>query len=255
MTPVRKVLLRVARCSNADPTSTNRTPCTTIVGSQRATPALFHVPEPWRGDITSAPLLFVSSNPSWNANDDSPAATATDDEIVDYYSQGFPSVFPRNVMRDGRAGRRAVAFWAAIRARAAELYDRPRSSIIAGKDFALTEIVHCKSRDEIGVKDATRECIDRHFEDVVKLSPARVVVLLGAVARQLFDPIEIGKPMEREWQGHRRWLVCLPHPNARGPRKFAALCSAEHLAMLRDALRPGVQTATETTEPDLTPSS
>ena len=255
MSPLRTVLLQIARCSNADPVSGTPTACSTIVRSQRTTPALFHVPEPWRGDIASAPLLFVSSNPSWNANDDSPAAAATDDEIAEYYTEGFPWAFPRKLMRDGRPGRRAVAFWAAIRARAAELYECPRTSLVAGRDFALTEVVHCKSRDEIGVKAAARECIDRHLKDVVQLSPARVVVLLGAVARQLFDPIEIGKPMERDWHGHRRWLVCLPHPNARGPRTLAALCSARHLVMLRDSLRQAVRVATETKETDRTPSS
>jgi hypothetical protein len=239
------VLLQVARCSNADPTSKDRTPCSTIVHSQRTTPALFHVPEPWRGDIASAPLLFVSSNPSWNANDDSPPSTASDDEIVDYYNQGFPSAFPRNLMKDSQPGRRAVAFWAAIRARAAELYDCTGTSLVAGKDFALTEVVHCKSRNEIGVKEAASECVTRHFDAIVRLSPARVVVVLGKVARQWFDRTQVAIPSELDWHGRRRWLVPLPHPNARESRTFAATYDAEQLARLREAMKQAVRTTND----------
>jgi hypothetical protein len=185
----------------------------------------------------SAPLLFISSNPSWNPDDDSPTSAATDDEIARYYTEGFPSVFPRAMMRNGEPGKRAVAFWSAIRARAAELYDRPKESIVAGKDFALTEVVHCKSRDEIGVREATEECAGRHLDAVMRLSPARVIVILGRVAGRVLGAVEIGRPIERELHGKRRWIVTLPHPNAHQRRTFAALCVPEQLARLRKAVR------------------
>lgn len=53
---------------------------------------------------------------------------------------------------------------------------------IPGIDFALTEVVHCKSVHEIGVADAAPVCEQFLVRDVLCASPAKVVVCLGVHA-------------------------------------------------------------------------
>jgi hypothetical protein len=97
---LRATLLRIARCSNLTAHRDGR-PCSQVLATQGTwDPDRFHVPEPWRGDISASPLLFISSNPSWDPDDDSPVAALGDDAIVEYYTlRGFPPVFPRNLRR------------------------------------------------------------------------------------------------------------------------------------------------------------
>ncbi|MCF3607522.1 hypothetical protein L2E81_13290 [Planktothrix agardhii 1033] len=54
---------------------------------------------------------------------------------------------------------RVTQFWAAVRKRAIELLQR---DVIPGFDYALTEIVHCKSHHEIGVEQAQEQCVQAY---------------------------------------------------------------------------------------------
>ncbi len=230
----RRILLSVARCSEARSRLDSSHPCSAIVGGQQArSHARFQLPEPWRGDIRNAPLLFVSSNPGLGDDDDSLRGSASDGAIVSYYERSsFPSCFPRNLRRNGEPSRRAVTFWSAIRARAAEVFARPRCTIQPGRDFALTEVVHCKSQHEHGVGRALGECISRHFESIATLAGAGTVVLLGHVVAMALGLPAQPKIRRELWYGRQRTLVWLPHPNARTKRTFAGLY-ADDLASLR----------------------
>jgi len=232
-----RVLIQIARCALADPRSAqDRGPCTSIVSAQ-GTKAVtkYQVPEPWRGNIESTPLLFISSNPSHYPDDDCPRWSATDHDIIHYF-RNFPRDFPRNVDRNGRKSSRAVPFWASIRARAAELYDRKATTIVPGEDFALTEVVHCKSTHEHGARAASSECVRRHFASTMHLSPARVVVVLGDVARDALGLSQQSFPEVIPWYGPQRLLVWLPHPNARKKRTFRSVYGPETLAHMNAKL-------------------
>lgn len=234
-----KGLLQIARCSQADPTLPANRPCGKIVGIQQsATRDTFQIPEPWRGDIERAPLLFVSSNPGLNTSDDSPIGRMTDEEIVAYYThKAFPACFPRNLNARGEPNRRPVAFWTGIRARAAELYEKPNTEIVPGRDFALTEVVHCKSQGERGVPEALQECMTRHSSTTTSLSGAAVVIVLGDMAARALQIPSIPAVREVHWSGSARLLVWLPHPNARKPRKFEGLYERDDLTLVRSRLR------------------
>lgn len=98
-----------------------------------------------------------------------------------------------------------------------------------GTDYALLELVHCKSPKEMGVSKAIKECTDRYFEKTMKTSPAKVLIITGDVAINffcnkysiprktikkgygLYNTISIG--------GKERILLFLPHTNYRGERK------------------------------------
>jgi uracil-DNA glycosylase len=106
----------------------------------------------------------------------------------------------------------------------------------------MTEIVRCRSQKEVGVSEALGECSSRYLTATISLSPARIVVVLGANAskafRRLFvldgnDPV-IG-PVVRG--GAARMVAFLPHPNARRKRTFSATVGTEQLQKLREYLR------------------
>lgn len=230
-------LLSIARCLNVDLCGDTRHPCATVLGAQTLVRRdAFQVPEPWRGDIASAPLLFVASNPSWDATDDSPTWSSSDAHILSYYQQGFPSVFPKILRADGTSSPGYVRFWAAIRARAAELYRVEASTLKPGQDFAITEVVHCKSRNELGVQAAISECVKMHWESTMRVAGARVVVVLGDVARRALLLESASMPQRCDWFGRSRYVAWLPHPNARKKRKFSDCYTAEQLESLHEAL-------------------
>lgn len=70
----RSLLLEIARCPLV-PVAAERGshPCHAVVSAQQSVPlGNRHVPEPWSGMISSAPILFVSSNPAINPNESFP---------------------------------------------------------------------------------------------------------------------------------------------------------------------------------------
>lgn len=74
---------------------------------------------------------------------------------------------------------RKVAFWRDCKVNVEFLLGRSGEP---GVDYAMTKDVHCKSRSEAGVRKATRTCTARWLEQVLALSPAPVLVVVGQVA-------------------------------------------------------------------------
>lgn len=74
-----------------------------------------------------------------------------------------------------------VRFWAAVRSIARVILDT--KSTTAGKDYALTEIVHCKSTNEIGVHEAMDTCANKYLDKIIKVSKrAKMIICLGGKA-------------------------------------------------------------------------
>ncbi|MFZ0031617.1 MAG: hypothetical protein WAK84_07065 [Candidatus Cybelea sp.] len=44
--------------------------------------------------------------------------------------------------------------------------------------------MHCKSEHEKGVREAAKTCYDLHMENVFAASPAKILVVLGKVAKE-----------------------------------------------------------------------
>ena len=196
----------------------------------------FQLPEPWVGQIDKARILFVASNPS--IGDDDHARGDSDGNIVweshhlafgggsrPYIINGIKTTNDK-----GEPGH-TVRYWCSIRSRAKELLP----TAIPGEDYAITEIVHCKSRKEIGVSQAADECFSRHFEKVMSVAAARIIVALGAFAWKRFlngAGTPPSSPIEREYGGRLRSIIFLPHPSSfvgpksikgRYPESLAAL--------------------------------
>jgi hypothetical protein len=238
------LLRMIARCPNvsaclADPSAASR--CSTIVRSQSAALDDFQVPEPWSGDLAGAPILFLGSNPNISETEDYPQWRWPDDDIADFFQHRFGGGRKKWVtdgktflLKDGSQTKGWVRYWAAVRKRAIELgIADPRPGI----DYALSEVVHCKSSREGGVPESADECARRYLEPLIAASGAKIVVSLGrwpeAIVRRQFGlgDRRVEGPLEF---GHQsRLFAFLPHPNHRGKLIFADCVTREELLSLR----------------------
>ena len=187
------------------------------------------------------------SNPAISAVERYPDDGWPDAEIVAYFDGRFgdapsaPIADGRRVLNSDGSRSRASPYLSSVRLRARELgLERP------GIDYAMTEVVHCKSRSEAeGVAAASAACAAAHFAPLLAACGARLVVFLGAHAaaaaqRHLgLDPaVPLHGPLPVA--GRSRWVVFLPHPNARGKKKsLAAHLSPAQVAELRQGLAQG----------------
>jgi len=195
----------IVRCdqiavANNDPNH----PCRKIVSVQRgiADSPNYQVPEPWRGDIHHAPLLFVASNPSIDLLDDAPWSHLPTEAISDYYQQRqISAVFPRAQSRYGVPSRRHVPFWASVHQRAIELYGN-NVNVRQGIDYAITEVVHCKSKDEFGVDEARELCSSKFLRSILQHSPCVFIVSLGAHAEAAIGALNPVDGRQRLWLAH-----------------------------------------------------
>jgi len=205
------------------------------------------VPEPWSGHIERAPILFVSSNPSIDRAEAYPVGDWEDSRRVDFFAGRFdprPVPWIDDRMRSllvttPQRHVRGVAFWFAARARATELLEHPAR---AGMDFALTEVVHCKSESEHGVAEAFTPCVERWLRPVIQAAAGRVIVLFGTYARTAFNEV-YGIPRKTavsgpsNLEGFERIVLQLPHPNARGQRANCHPLTSSQLETVRSHLR------------------
>src|SRR5262249_50065955 len=118
----------------------------------------------------------------------------------------------------GAPRRRPTKYWQKVRKHAQLLLG---DGAIAGRDYALTEVVHCRSADEEGVQAALEPCVERYLSKVLALSPATLIVVFGTVARDVMrerykpDTARLTAPVEVE--GRMRRLAFLAHPCAIDP--------------------------------------
>lgn len=197
------------------------------------------------------PLAFLRGvsardHPSLARPFEAPKAEWTADQIADRFESGLHLWLDDGtrpiVNEEGELGR-PVPYWRAVREIAAEIFGR---SVRPGLDYALTEIVRCKSTKEIGVPSAARECAPRYLERTLALSPAPLIVVLGRKAHQavriLFRYPDAGiVSRELEIAGMPRRLVFLAHPNAREggrakPLKYPKRLSGRDLGTARESL-------------------
>jgi uracil DNA glycosylase superfamily protein len=244
------LLVRITRCPVAERCRAGEDlACSAVVGSQGAPgPGDYQVPEPWSGHISGAPVLFVSSNPSIDPAEAYPAGDWDDERRIDFFADRFdqrdlPWVDQRMRPLLQTSPRRhrdhGTRFWAATRARASELLGRQAEP---GRDFALTEVVHCKSRAEHGVAEALATCAETWLHPTIRVAVAPVVVLFGARAREAFSdtfaiPAHAPVTGPLSIEGTERIVVQLPHPNARSQRRNCYPLTSSQLDQVRQYLR------------------
>jgi hypothetical protein len=240
----------ISRCSIARACVEDKTlrhPCRKIVDYQNTpkwgggTYETFQLPEPWVGRIDRAPILFVSSNPS--IGDDRHAlGSSSDDDVWDSHYNLFGGGKIRytnkgkyKVTDDGREGD-CVPTWAFVLQRAQELI--PSRPVEPGVDYALTEVVHCKSLRETGVAESLDSCVERHLSVVMLHSVASLLVVMGRArkpVRRICGLEPEARLADVELGGRTRLVVFLGHPTGNERRTFADVY-ADELARLRTAV-------------------
>lgn len=248
MTDVEQLLIDISHCPVAAAVRSGQVgcdPCQNIIRSQKA--STFQLPEPWSGRIDVAPILFLSSNPSIDELEMYPDSSWEPNQVIDFFQNRFSSpsrwVTRLCALRKDGTRTRWVKFWAAARARVSEILEKPKAEIRPGIDFALTEVVHCKSRKEVGVKDARSFCSNLYLERVLSIAAANTIIVFGEHAKQTvrdrYSDAEIkwhipGRVGEFTIANRTRILVFLPAPNAYGPEKtLDAQIGREGLLFLR----------------------
>lgn len=256
----QQLLLEIAHCPHVEWIRSNpagKHPCANLVRSQNKQ-RHFQLPEPWSGDIESAPILFLGANPSiahCTCTDDQPCAgekfptsATADDTIIDFFSRRFgapwaqitPSGPVKTLRHDGKHRTGGGTFWGWARNRAKQILGRDP---VIGTDFALTEVVHCKSRGvAAGVTpDCVATCTALYLNRVLAIAGARVVVCVGKQAHTSIQKLYPGTvPVDGgttagpvSIAGRCRCFAFLTAPAASGSHK--TLTSAE-VAVLRRCL-------------------
>lgn len=194
--------------------------------------------------MTEAPILFVSSNPSISQSEQYPNWGWTDEEIIDFFDNRFgggrkPWVTDgaRSLRLDGTHSG-SVAFWAGVRNRASDLLGR---TAVPGRDYALVEVVRCKSAKEVGVPEARLACASRYLRRTVEASGATVIVTLGEKARPTVESLFGGPARNSVFgpvaiEGRDRFLASLGHPTGPDPKRWEACVGEEWMLRLRSAI-------------------
>ena len=244
MMKTNELLLAITRCPEVPKARADANhPCHGIVCSQQAD--AFQAPEPWRGHIDTAPILFVASNPSIGGKYQFPPLEWHDSKIV-HHSQcnfdpnaGYVSVSSSGAQRVIGGDGKWVRYWSGVRKHAGDILgQKPKP----GMDYALTEMVHCKSSGERGVSDALYHCTNKWMLSIMEISGAVVVVLLGKHAQNAATKIwKLDTAQKVHFDvhiaGRNRAVVLLPHTNSRGKRKIKDYVSHVQLERLRALLR------------------
>ena len=201
------------------------------------------LPEPWSGDIINAPVLFISSNPSFSENELYPNSAWPVNITRDFFINRFKNrgiefswVWNHKVLhKNGNRGR-AVNYWSSIKKRAEELCQR---EVIPGTDYSMTELTHCKSTGQTGVLQALNECAQNHISRILKISHAQVIIGIGSIVASYF---------KREDNVNDTPILYLPHPNARILKTFEC-CYSENAETLEN-IRAILQNVNNDTNPD-----
>ena len=90
---MNNIILEIAKCCEVEKAKLNDShSCNKIVMSQNDS---FQLPEPWNGHLDNAEILFISSNPSIDPNENYPTASWKDEDIVSFFENRF-EITPKN---------------------------------------------------------------------------------------------------------------------------------------------------------------
>ena len=244
---MKKLLNDIAYCENvARVLSDNcKSPCEKIIKFQKKEYSKFQLPEPWNGDIENCKILFISSNPSINNEEEYPDAGWEEEKIIDFFINRFSKERKwvqnelRPLLKSGKypLPRNWVKFWAGLRSTARVLLDTQKT--IAGVDYAMTEIVHCKSPSETAVIDALETCADKYLDRILLLSNAKIIITLGdkvsTYMKKKYTMVSMESVHKVPKEG--RLIMFLPHTNARKDRKLEKLFTEDELSKIKRELK------------------
>ena len=237
------LLLEICNCPNVALAMRDSSHKCHKVVSVQSESTEFQLPEPWTGDLVNSRLLIIASNPSIDESEAYPTSNWEDHWIIDFFKNRFDEDYGwtqdgLHVLQKDRENfaKRVVRYWAEVRKQAERIYGR---DTVAGVDYTLTEVVHCKSRGREGVKSASKTCSEKWLERIISLSSAKVLLVLGAEAGEMigeFLDLDESYISHRylDYAGAYRWILFVPAPGSSKPRKIDEILSEDELLELRD---------------------
>ena len=199
-----ELALKISSCEEVCNAFDNqKLPCHKVVNWQKeklgnvdeVTGSIMHRPEAWTGNLEMAKVLVLASNPSFDKNEHFPdwSSNWCSEQIIDFAANRFGSKnrtygavdgpligdADKTIGKKGELSKSRVKYWKHVRALVAAILDKPENETSAITDYVMTELVHCKSENEIGVPKALDKCADKWFEKILEISPARLILVLG----------------------------------------------------------------------------
>ena len=209
----KNLALAIASCSDVCiAIGDKKHPCHKVVSwqAQQFQPVIteviwsqLHRPEPWTGDLATAKIVFLASNPSFDPNENFPNWNEkewSDEDVSRFGAERFtsdidrkfgaidspdPSLRDRTIWRSGNLSKE-VKHWKWVRQFAAFTLGKEVSQTSAITDYVMTELVHCKSPHEEGVVQAVSQCTLKWFEQIMAISPANIIFIAGAKSAEAF---------------------------------------------------------------------
>jgi len=157
--------------------------------------SIMHRPEAWTGDLEKAKIVVLASNPSFDKKELFPdwSIDWSEENIIDFAVNRFGSKkrkygatdgpalkdADKTIGKDGALSKKRVKYWKHIRNLIATILEKEENETSAVTDYVMTELVHCKSEKEAGVPRALDKCAEKWFEQIMAISPARLILILG----------------------------------------------------------------------------
>ena len=226
--------------------------CSTIINSQGVSNIdEFQLPEPFSGNIDTAKILIISSNPSIDKNpilnerEKYPLYKWAESDVLNFFYDRFPYYINDNgcFLKNNGYYSSPIKYESSINARVSEILERRP---IPGKDYCLTEIVHCKSQRQEGVKEAKDICTKLYLNKVFSLSNSKLIMIVGSHARNLFtkffniENVTIGKKIFGPLTigNIDRMLLFIMHPAAfGGPRRLNIYLNKSEMEQIKDSIK------------------
>lgn len=218
-TQAQKIAWDIINCGLCNAPNTNSV-CNPLYRSQScSTLQDFQIPEPWNGDIINAPILFVGLNPGFTKDELYPKVGNTYwsqsngaidiAKVEDFFENRFNGFYVKH--SNGRRFRimttslqekiiRGRTFWGYIKSVADKILNTSNSN--PGVDFAITEIVHCKSKNIACIPaKCYEECLNKHFDNILSIAQnLKFIVIIGQPARERISKhLGIASPDKYQW--------------------------------------------------------
>ncbi len=244
---MKELINRIAYCENIEKVSTNcgETNCEKILTSQKRDNNNYQMPQPWNGNIETSKILFISFNQSLDLDEYYPDNSWKKNDVHDFFINRFSEKFiwvknqlyPLEKNKQYRDSKHWIRYWAGVRNFAKFIFQfTPEPGI----DYSLTEIVHCKSIEENGVNEAALECYNKHFNNILNLTSAKIFIVVGKKTEKKVKSINNfnskAKLQIQKINDIERIWVFIPHPYARGKKNFGDFFTKKELSTIRKYL-------------------
>ncbi len=228
----KQVALAIIRCLMVDTArKDNSRACYQIINVQQGE---FQLPEPWNGNI-DAPIMFLSSNPGYDPNEETvtehwPLTSDSkwdEEQALNHFENRLTMHFKK---KDG-SSKPSPDFFSFLRISASQILGYEANP---DTDYCSTEIVHCKSNDELGVNCAMMHCANRWLETILNVAGAKVVILVGGTVQWFLNQhyrlnIGYGDVLTKRIGNRDLMFASIYHNNARfkgvGEKRESALAS------------------------------